>query len=47
MAFHNGAPPIIAKGLVSCIDGSQKNASGNLIDPVSNLTLTENGVTKC
>ena len=46
MAFHNGAPPIIANGLVSCIDGSQKNASGNLIDPVSNLALTENGVTK-
>lgn len=46
MAFHNGALPIIANGLISCIDGSQKNASGNLIDPVSNLTLTENGVTK-
>ena len=46
MAFHNGSPPIVVNGLISCIDGSQKNASGNLIDPVSNLTLTENGVTK-
>ena len=46
MAFHSGAPPIVGGGLISCIDGSQKNASGNLVDIVSNLALTENGVTK-
>ena len=46
MGINYGPPPIIVNGLISCIDGSQKNASGNLIDPVSNLTLTENGVTK-
>ena len=46
MGINYGPPPIVVDGLISCIDGSQKNASGNLIDPVSNLTLTENGVTK-
>ena len=46
MGISYGPQPIVVDGLISCIDGSQKNASGNLIDPVSNLTLTENGVTK-
>lgn len=46
MGYSFGPPPIVKNGLISCIDGSQKNASGNLIDTVSNLALTENGVTK-
>jgi len=46
MGINYGPAPIVGSGLISCIDGSQKNASGNLVDIVSNLALTENGVTK-